>query len=78
MQATLKQNSTAKVNLPEREHGQSRDLAGRALGVSGKTVGTSPKLDPLHLTTIIAGGGGGKEKKVDQGLTKMAGKGKRV
>jgi len=30
-QATLKQISTAKENLPERVHGKSRDLAGKAL-----------------------------------------------
>lgn len=38
MEATLKQNVTGKENLPEREKGQSRDKAGKALGVSGKSV----------------------------------------
>jgi hypothetical protein len=35
----LKQNSTDKENFPEREErGQVRDIIGKSVGVSGKTV----------------------------------------
>lgn len=46
-QATLKQNqneSTVKENLPERRNGQARDQAGKAVGVSGKTVDAATKV----------------------------------
>jgi ParB-like chromosome segregation protein Spo0J len=36
--SSLKQNNTVPANLPERNKGDARDLAGKAFGVSGKSV----------------------------------------
>ena len=70
MQETLKQNSTAKENLPERTHGQSRDMAGKALGVSGKTVDYATKVlrqgEPELIKAVVCPVSG-----VSQGISRL-------
>lgn len=43
-QAALKQNATVPVNLPERDKSDARDAAGKAFGVSGKSVDFAKKV----------------------------------
>ncbi len=45
-QSTLKQNATVPANLPERSKADARDAAGKAFGVSGKSVDHATILAP--------------------------------
>lgn len=57
--ATLKQNATEVENLPQRDVGKARDIAGKAFGVSGKSVD--------HAKRVIEKGIPELSKAVDQG-----------
>ena len=53
MQSTLKKGEKpAMENLPQRETGKARDLAGKAVGVSGKSVDFATKV--FHASATFA------------------------
>lgn len=54
--ATLKQNAsdTVQENLPERKKGQARDQAGKAFGVSGRSVDHAKKVIESRDEELIA------------------------
>ena len=55
MQATLKKGEkSAMENLPQRDHGTARDLVGKAVGVSGKSVDYATRVLAKAIPEVIA------------------------